>query len=357
MKHKLGVQALYNYQSIKYSHFEVDPGCSLVLTSDPWSYLSSVISKELKGGRRSTNKKCLEAASYFLKLAEEFYNASRITQLPTKGTLAYYSMLNLVKCYLSVQKIELENKIIHHGLNLVPNKKETIKVIRSSKSFMIFEQFAKSLDMPFQNDTAVDVRDLICHIPELHEIVQSLNMLPWARRKYLPVEILFLTNELKNNLFTEIRFEKRNEIRVETNKFYTGERKKYFIQINIDGNWIVYRSQTKKPMHKTNVNLIYKNILNDYKKFDIVSILTRNGYKYYVDLKPNNFHQLCNSFLLMFYIGSIARYKPFETQEMLTGNLRPIVSEAIETLPTQFLYQMVGLTSKSICVIPHSKIL
>src|SRR5262245_7493375 len=97
----VGVPALFRYQRVVYSHVDIDPGQSLLLTADPWSYLRACLTQDI-AGTRGQKRASLERARYYAALAEGFYIAAQDTVLPTRGTLAYYGMLNLVKCFLSV---------------------------------------------------------------------------------------------------------------------------------------------------------------------------------------------------------------------------------------------------------------
>jgi len=351
-----GTRALYKYQSIKFSHFSVPPGAPLALTSDPWSYLYSWLSQK-HDNSRGVNRECIQRAIYYSELASDFYKASIETDLPTKGTLAYYGMLNLVKCFISVKGVQLEKEWEHHGINLVKGKEQKIKIQKPPASISIFNEFASKLGTPVQNTYEDSLKGISQHIPELHELIYNLGLLvPTRRRKFLPIVIEFLVNDDKNRIFTEISYEKSNEARVDTTKFYKGPREDYFQNCYEENGKVIFRSKKRKYFTKKNCPTIYKNIINEYYPFNIVSIVTRSGYKYYCDLRPGKFHHLAYTFALMFYIGSVARYRPLETENLLKGPMRPIIGEAVSICPKQFLYQLVGLTTESICVVPQAKI-
>jgi YaaC-like Protein len=80
-----GISALYEYQDVKYFHFDVPPGTSYVLTADPWSFLQAWIIQRLPK-KRSTNRKCLTRARYYAELAADFYHAAETTEFPIKAT-------------------------------------------------------------------------------------------------------------------------------------------------------------------------------------------------------------------------------------------------------------------------------
>ncbi|MGL5922647.1 YaaC family protein [Chroococcidiopsis sp.] len=350
-----GTPALYKYQSVQYFHFEVPPGTAYVLTADPWSFLQAWIIQKIPK-KRSKNRECFTRAKYYSQLAANFYKAADATEFPIKATLTYYGMLNLVKCFLSIRGIELESTLEHHGLTLPLGKKQLIQINNSSHGISIFSEFAKLLNKPISGQHDLSVKDLICHIPELHEMAHSLGQLPWSRRKFLPVEIGFLVNSRKDKLFTEIKYEKKQETRVDTSKFYKETRKDYFHDQRENNGWLIYRSKNKKPVNQNNFPTIYRNIQKDYTEFALASLLTRSGYRYYCDLKPGCYHHLSFSLALLFYLGSVARYRPTEVEDLLISELSPLVSEAIAVVPKQFLYQLLSFITGNVCVIPQSKL-
>lgn len=350
-----GIPALYEYQRVKYFHFDVPPGTSYVLVSDPWSFLQAWILQKIPN-KRAKNRECFTRAKYYCQLAENFYKAAETTEFPIKATLTYYGMLNLVKCFLSVKGVELESTLEHHGLTLPLGKKQLVRVHNLSDSVSIFSEFTKLLGKPVSNQEDLKVENLICHIPELHEIAYSLGQLPWKRRKFLPVQIDFLVNSRKDKLFTEIRYEKQQDTRVDTPKFYKEARQNYFQDKKEENGWLIHRSKKQKSVSKDNFPTIYRNVQKEYIEFNLVSLLTRSGYRYYCDLKPQRYHHLSYSLAFLFYLGSVARYRPTEVEELLISELSPIVSEAIAAIPMQFLYQLLGLITKNVCVVPQSKL-
>ena len=350
-----GKPALYKYQEVKYFHFDVPPGTSYVLTADPFSFLHTWLAQKIPKSR-SQNRQCLTRARYYSQLAADFYHAAKETEFPIKATLTYYGMLNLVKCFLSVRGVELESTWEHHGLTLPLNTKQTIKVNKPSDGISIFLEFAKFLGRPVSSQHNMSIQDVMCHIPELHDMMYTLGLLPCSHRKFLPVQIDFLVNDTMDKLFTEIKYEKKNNARVNTEKFDKGDRKKYFKILEEENGWVIYRSKNRKPVTQKNFPTIYRNIQVEYSKFNLTSLLTRSGYKYYCDLQPDRYHHLSFSIALLFYLGSIARYKPTEVEELTTGEFSPLVSETLAVIPRQFLYQLVSSTTGNVCVVPQAKL-
>jgi len=301
------------------------------------------------------NRKGFERASYFSKLAEDFYRSSEAVNLPTKGTLLYYGMMNLVKAYLAVNKVPLEDVQEHHGLTNTHGRKHSLTISGNIKGCTnIFLEFAKLLETPVSGKNEISLRHVFTHIPEIHAIVTETDLLKLSRM--LPVSISFLVNPDNTYLFTEISYDKSAEYMVDTTKFYKGKRKDYFSEATETDSKVIHRSKKRKKVTKDNWPRVYRNIIREYRSFSLSSVLTRNGYRYYCELQDPKYHHLCNSYLLMFYIGHSARYRPAEINEIMTGSMRLLVTEAIALCPPQFLYQLVSLITNKLCVIPYARI-
>jgi hypothetical protein len=349
-----GEPALYKYNRLRFSFVELSAGEQHVLSRDPWAFLSSYLQTSLPK-TRGKNRERIERALYFASLAEDFYRAAHSVPLPAQGTLYYYGMLDLVKCFLSMRGADLETTFEHHGLMLPLGKKHTIEARPKMKdAFNVFAHFCEALGKDLTGTVEIGFKDALSHVPEIHGIYVSLGYIP--KRKLLPVQIEFQVNPAKDHLFTEIVYEKEQEAKVDTSKFLKGARAVYFKEGFPRERKVVYRSTQRKPFGRNNLDRKYKNILSEYCKFDLVPILTAQGYRYYVDLRPGDVPHLAYSLLCMFYLGSAARYRPLEVRSVLEGPLRPLVSEFVSLTPRQFLYQMVSLTTRKECVIPFSAI-
>jgi hypothetical protein len=346
--------ALYQYNKLRFSFVDLKAGEQQILTSDPWAFLSSHLQVQ-QAKARGANRKKVERALYFASLAEDFYRAAESVPLPAKGTLLYYGMLDLVKAYLCLNDVPLETTHEHHGLMLPIGKTMKVEVKPKMKDAInVFPYFAELLGKKITAPIEIEFKQALSHIPEIHGIYTGLGHI--TKRKLLPVNIEFQVNSAHDRLFTELIFDKEQEAKVDTKRFLTGKRANYFKEGFARPQKIVYRSDRRKAYTKDNINRIYGNIQAEYRDFDVVPILTHQGYRYYVDLRPGNVPHLAYSLLAMFYLGSAARYRPLEVKSLLEGPLRPLVSEFVSLTPRQFLYQMVSITTKKECVIPFSAI-
>src|SRR5690606_36263213 len=123
-------------------------GAAFILTSEPFNYLETFLQNELTSIKRDStgkNKENLKKAIYFTKLSQDFYNSSLSANMPSKGTLLYYSFINLVKVYLIKNGYDLETKMEHHGLTLPSNSGDVLNLAKKDNGVIfIFQEFAKT---------------------------------------------------------------------------------------------------------------------------------------------------------------------------------------------------------------------
>lgn len=100
----------FQYNNVRYTFVQSKACEARLLTSDAWSYLSHYLISQ-----NNNSDENIERAKHYSELAESFFIASKAVKLPVKATLLYYSMLNLVKCYLSLNGTPFEQKNEHHG--------------------------------------------------------------------------------------------------------------------------------------------------------------------------------------------------------------------------------------------------
>lgn len=348
-------QALTDYRPVRYSHIKISPGEDYVLTADPWSYLHSHILNDLSG-RRGRNRENRERALFYLGLAQNFYRAADAAELPAKATLLYYGMLNLVKVWLSVRGTKLESSIEHHGLTLPLGREPVTEVQSPSKGqISIFAEFAKALGKPVAAKTQVRFPEAIAQVPELHSSRRSFA--PEAKQHFLRVDIEFLTDSGHNKLFTRLSYNKRTEGLIDSKKLYKGLRKGYFKEPQFEGDRVSLMSKkVRSPSNWKNIGITYKRILKEYDEFDLCSILTRNGYRHFVNLAPGQFHHLSYTIMAMHFLGTAARYRPTMVNDILNSDLRQSITEACAICPRQFLYQLASRITDSECVIPFAEI-
>jgi hypothetical protein len=363
---EIGQQALKDYKSVKYFPFKNFAGAPFILTAEPFSYLEAFLQAEYNSIKKDTatkKKKTYTKAIYFTKLSNDFYKSSLNANMPSKGTLLYYSFINLVKVYLLTNGYDLETKTEHHGLSLPANSKDVLKLLKNGDGISIYHEFAKTLGKQINNDEGLDIKlaDLIRDLPEVHEIAYALDIFGGTKRKFLPVDIQIRTNNNHDKIFYTISYEKKFDKLMRTEKLGKNHFKEKLDKIVVDDDLKRHYFQSKlklsyTPSSERSWKMCYPKIVDDINNLNIFPIITRQGYRYYLDLEPSRLHRLSNILGFAYYIGTVARYRPTLNEEILKGKYQAIINEAIISCPNQFFYLLVSYITKQVCAIPMSKI-
>lgn len=352
-----GKPALYHHSGVRYYPFGAKPGSALVLTSDPWAFLRAFLKKKSKRSR-AENKVRFSRALYYSNLAEEFFRSAEAARLPARATLAYYGTLNLAKCFICVKGKSLGDSIEHHGLSPSDEEAKDIRVSKRARNYVnIFHEFVMALGSNQPTKISLSLKECLSHIPEIHEISFRLGLLPTDQRNLLPMDVDILVDEDETWLFSDMYYWKKHHARLKTELCYRGARKRYFRDGREDGDGKVnFRCKKRKRFRWANFERIYGNICAEYQAFDIATLLTRDGYRYYCDLNEPKYHHLAYSFMALFHLGTVTRYSPGLTEELLEGEFRPIISEVLSLSPKQLTYQLISHMTESVCVVPFAKV-
>jgi hypothetical protein len=361
------VQARRNYNSVHYFPFGNKPGDSYVLTSDPWNYLKAYLKNEHDKIKKRTTKNApikdrLKKALYFVSLAESFLKSAYNVEMPAKGTLTYYYILNLTKAFLLVRGYDLETNTEYHGLSLksADTDKLTISKNAIGGGINIFHSFAKELGYTLNHGDEINLSEMISNLPEIHEMTFNLGLLNKSKQKFLPIKIEFISNENKwTKLTYRISYDKKHKNTYPVEKFLSGQLASLLEKSDDINDQEVFTSKKIRRLeHKSDKSWCsnYSKLCEEIKSLNVRLMLTRQGYKYYIDLQPDKYDTLIYSFALMFYIGSVARYRPTLNEEILEGDYKAIISETMKSTPKQYLYQITGLITKKICAIPMANL-
>jgi hypothetical protein len=362
---KAGEIAKREYSKVWYFPFDSMPAAPYVLTSNPFAFLSAWLDSEVFKIKKATpHRKRLEKAKYFCQLAEDFNAAAHDARMPAKATPLYYVHLNLVKCYLLIGGLDLEKAFEHHGLTLPFDYEDRLKIGRKpDEGISIFKEFAIKTGLNFDEIAGSDItlEEILLELPEIHEMGFAFNFFT-GKRKLLPLQIEIRVNEGRNKLFYELIYEKKNEKFMGANKLeetakYTAAIKR--IEDQDQGN-IRFRSHRAVRLdHRKEISWrnSYRKICKEITALGVTSLLTRDGYRFYLNLNQGKLNRYSSQLALMFYIGSVARYRPSLNESILKGEYQVLINEAIETCPSQFYYHLVSLMTNRVCAIPMAKIL
>jgi len=364
---KLGKKALRNYKTVKYFPFKNEAGAPYILTSEPLNYLDAYLLSELNSIKRDSKKKKrkdLKKAIYFNKLSKDFYKSSLVANMPSKGTLLYYSFINLIKVFLIKKGYNLENRKEHHGLTLPSNNRVVLNLINDNgNGISIFHEFSKVLGKEVKNSDGIEInfQNLLRDLPEIHEICYALDLFPKSKRKFLPIDIKIRTNSSHKKIYYTISYEKKFDKLMNTKKLGKGIFKKLLTKENIEDDKKCHHFKSKLSINYTynsdrSWKMCYPRLMSDINQLGVSLMLTRSGYRYYLDLDGSRFHRLSSLLGFTFYLGTVARYRPTLNEEILKGKYQPAINEAIISCPNQFFYLLVSYITKQACAIPMAKI-
>ena len=94
------------------------------------------------------------------------------------------------------------------------------------------------------------------------------------------------------------------------------------------------------------------------KALRLSSILTRDGYRYYLSGSNTADHvpPLAASYAAFFYLGSITRYKPQNFDTLRAGKYGWLCEELLASQPAQFIYTLVSELAATDVVRPQAVI-
>jgi hypothetical protein len=324
-----------------------------VFTSDPWAVMA-------EGLAEMSPKPSREAALAFDAQAEDFYDASQSSKLPyAKPVLLYYSFMNLVKALLL-----MEGKVTHsyrprHGMSENANLRQVegarITVYPSSKtSRQIFADFYSLM-------TGL-------------ELTKKKSL----RLGYLLPQILFghrlwCTAARQGERFVTIqRFEFMNDPNAQTLWLRFFIRREELARVDVsqhdlvrmtglDSNWhlvhldqcddLCVEQKTSQPYTHRPSDVLLE-ITNKLRQNLWSSVLLHPPYrKYYLYLPPRAergavLPQQLSMFVVMFFLGSITRYRPHHFERLLDSRYGAHLLGALNEIPAQFIYLLASEIAK-----------
>lgn len=296
-------------------------------------------------------KQRYEIALYYAKQAEQFSKAARFTELPTKSTLLYYSMMNLVKSYLQYRNVDVGS---HHGIMQLHDDRGSKRIRLKAPNYAVstFEMFSNEMNGYFHSGKEFTFEELTSKILEVHKL-DNLWSSKSRQLNYLPINLRYVEYKgKKNKLYNlHVNIEEKHLGAYDVGKFLANGRERVFSKL--DDSILNYRLRKSRKINyanlENNLNSLSKNELYPLQFLDL---LDNDGYVHYCYLGDPTFHHLCYPYLFMFYVGYHARYFPMLSDEMMKGEKYAIISEAVKQCPPQFVYQLLSRFLGRRCVVP-----
>lgn len=331
---------------------------------EPWSYLRFWIRDNFPATGRDD---ALELA----KQAERFYRIALVASSDTSPLLWYYSFLNLSKVLLlktpsTYTPAEVEHAT--HGIADPANNSQgyvkltkqnvTVFGVRTTKNpirLQVFPALCEALGTPvsFAAGTTsknISISSLLSHIVSIHRAYGTAYDKPL---KFCKVDIN--ASERRNpsgkagELWHALSLESLDvrAANASVKDFEIGGK----IKAVAPGASGFHAYET--PLSNfSNTNFINKLTTQRADLRSIVHpIILMNGYRYYLHPDEDVLRQPCSIYAVMFYLGSIVRYKPQRFSSLIGNKYHWLIEEFLQVAPKQFVTLMINEITD--CELPY----
>lgn len=330
-----------------------------IITGDIWAFLRHISSKKLK------KQEATQALSY-IDQAFDFYTVAANPRQATRPLLYYYAFLNLAKVLLLHKEINLPPAIKHGIVDPKANARERLhfktQIVRINNPAHdhseLFPELIRCLAISNTSTTQSEEKpiDLLRQVPAIHRTYCQVTL---KEPIFCPIEILTILHD-KEHVWVNLRLSKHDRDVQRTIKSITAapKFKNVFRQVKPlgtkRGDEYLYESDHVK-YYRRGIDSAIGKLADKVRSCGIWTILTRNGYSYYLNGGQEQcLPQLCSAYAIMYYLGSLVRYKPYDFSKIIKG-YSWVISEFIDTQPAQFLHILASYLAETEVVLPHAK--
>lgn len=330
-----------------------------VVTSDPWAFLRYK-------SRVLLSKEHAARAAAYIDQAFDFFEAAANPRTSSRPLLYYYSFLNLAKVFiLHKRQIQLP-LIIKHGItDPRANVKQRLRFPGQQVRFMHVErnhsELFPELILGLEGRSALcgrvfRVSDLMKQIPGIHRT--SCSVLE-HRPYFCPVKAIEFYSDGRQ-VWAFIRLDRFDrDVRETFRRLRRSQRfRKIFSQVAAKQNDELWFETDPVRGTRRGIDRAIGALSKRLRRLGVLGVLTQLGYRYYLaDFPPRDLvPQLCSVYAVMFYLGSITRYKPHDFDAIVSRGYDWLVAEFLETQPSQFLYLVASHIAGVEVVKPYSTI-
>lgn len=331
-----------------------------VFATDPWTVI-----------RRSAERRCVtatrSAAFALLEQAEDFYRAASSGVKAAKPLLLYYCFMSLGKAFLIACRRHCDVNNAQHGLSekLDPKIQKPVELINAYlnaypspnrggqiQNFSeLLEQFAETgvATNPFRYDLLKLLPQIVPghrlwvegdgrHNTERFVSVEHIDFVQNTESREIWLQFYLMADDLRRIDITRENFLARTRLgrqfrQVDTQDVVNGRRLICFEQINPTA--YTHRPSDEIPKVVASVRrFLWRTVLN-----------TPPYRKYYLYAAPASEHlqvlpQVLSIYAIMFYLGSIVRYRPHCFDAILEAHYGPFIEAFLNDQPSQFIYLM-----------------
>lgn len=327
-----------------------------IITSDIWEYLRYLCRRKLASEQR--NK-----ALAFIDQAFEFFSAAANQRQSSRPLLYYYSFLNLAKIALLFDGVRFPAALRHGISDPKANHRTRLhfktQVVRIEGQAVdhsaLFPELIRIFSKGRYNASPQDfkVLELLAEIPAIH---RTYNLVTDSGPCYVPIERVHLLRD-GSNVWARINFNARDkDVKAPLDTLQKRKRfKKRLHRVKSDDEWTLAFETKPLAYRGRKIDTQIAQLAADLRALSFHSTLTREGYRLYLLSKgrPSGMPQLCVCYAVMFYLGSLTRYKPYD-YEKVTQGYSWVLGEFLDTQPPQFLTHLASFLGRTEVVMPYA---
>jgi hypothetical protein len=310
-----------------------------VVTADPWSFLRHLSATKLPRGKEGR-------ALAYLDQARDFFEAAGNPRLGSKPLLYYYAFLNLAKVALVIRGVPLPQKIQHGISDPRANSKQQIRfsgqsvqwVGRAQDHSQLFPELLAMLHGQAIPAGQRSIKSLLRQIPTIH---RTFSLVTEESNAFLPIRDISVRHS-GGEIWARVTIRRAG---AETgNNLDRVSRRQAFHRLltrvrSDDAAEVWFETQPVKGA-KRGIDNGIRDLSKQLEPLGLTTILTGQGYRLYLtDIAPSQrLPQLAAVYAVMFYLGSITRYRPHDFERIVHGGESWIVGEFFSTQPNQVLH-------------------
>jgi len=321
-----------------------------IVTADVWAFLETSVKTSPK-----LTKDQKRQSLAFIQQAFEFFEAAQNPRIGSRPLLYYYSFLNLAKVAVLLGGVNLP-PVVRHGISdprenirqrlRLPGQGVRIEKCAHDHS-VIFPEFVSFLGGEVTSPRVIKVLDLLRQVPGTH---RTYCRVTGCDPCCIPIKV-FRFFQAGKKIFLHMGFDRKDDdVRSTLPQLRTSSSfNRLFTEVYVPPeHWsdrkIIWFETDLFAGEKATVNSALRAMAKDITSLGFSSILTSIGYRHYVLCmpKPKLLPPLAVIYAIMFYFGSITRYKPYDFDRIVEDKYSWLVSEFLKTQPNQFLHGLAG---------------
>jgi hypothetical protein len=325
-----------------------------ILTKNPWEAIESALNAKMD--RRS---KYLDICLSFLYQAFDFYKAYETARVSSRPLLLYYALLNLAKTFVVYRNPTVGLGSAGHGLSENRGSYSQAVITASADSASrrsVYDLFSQALKNPaITHETRFRlVNDLLPQIVIGHRL--------WAaatnqRERFVRAEkINFLHSPSNKEIWTIIDVKRTDlhALKLNGERFTTYSALDKFTEVKptvvanepFDYLQTIIRLEQKIPeVYVTNPIEVIRELPDAIGKHMWCIMRTVPPYRRYYfwasrELTNRLIDPLLSVYSVIFYLGSVTRYRPYYFEDLQTSPFGNLLDEMIQTQGQQMLFHL-----------------